>query len=269
MTVFATPNSQSIIGGMPFWRLQISNWGNVGTGADANSVQYVDGPVSSAQYVVIGPDSTADEVVIGYDDNALAFGNTGSSPLILGREQFTIGIVRPGAMLPGPLTVIATIATRFGDVYFKDGDPAAQPFGLTAPRFQPPEIQLLFYNVVPSVPTYTKRSMLHRTVFEAAGAVGVETLFGIWPVMGRSCKSVYFRATGTAVASVRVGGITASRTVGPPLLFETTVATNTINANTGVNASISTDRPMQWLAAYATTTAGAGAIQVEMTAQDC
>lgn len=252
--------AESVAAGMPFWRLDITTWGNTATGADPNSLQYTAAAVGSAQYLVIGPDSTADIVTASYRDNADNFVAKGSTP-----PSMSVGIVRPGVVLPGALIIDAYTSTLFGDTYYRDGDPNEHPFGGTEPLCEQPTLQLLAYTTTPANPVYPKRNDMYRTTtVELAG--GGEQLVRIWPVMGRSCKAVYMRATGTAVATIRVGAITTGNAGAP---IEDTVTTADVNAVTGVQESIITGRPMQWLAVYATLTAGAGNLNVNLIAQDC
>jgi hypothetical protein len=265
----------AIAAGNAFWRLQITNWGNRETGADANSIQYVEAPVQGVQYLAIGPDSTADEVIITYADPSLAQrAFTVPNPGFLNAISMTIGITKPGIVMPGPLTVRTALSTQFGDAYIRDGNPASQPFGGTEALFEAPTLQLLAYPETPTVPVSNKRNDMYRSSQVAsAGDVGVEQLIGIWPVMGRSCKSIYFQGTGTLAASVRVGGIATYvlTSVGLPVprTIEDTVGTATVDATTGTQASLSTGRPMQWLAAYMTRTGGAGSMTTILTASDC
>jgi hypothetical protein len=265
---------QALAAGDTFWRLQISNWGNRETGADANSIQYT-GAVDGAQYVTIGPESTADEVIVGYSapstfNRAFTIPNPGFQNQI----SMTVGITRPGVMLPGPLTIRTAMSTQFCDSYFRDGNPIVQNFGGLEPLFEAPSLQLLVYPYVPTMPALPKRADLYRHAQTSADAdVGDETLIAIWPVMGRSCKALYFRATNDLVATIRVGAISyfTQTVVGnpSPRAVEDTVATADINATTGVQESIITGRPMQWVAVYYTRTSGTGFINTNLIAQDC
>lgn len=275
--------AQSIASGMPFWRLQITNWGNRGVNADTNSLEYIAAGVGSAQQIVMGPDSTADEVLIVYND--LSY-----TPQLLAKQNadinasfppgdtsdiiVTIGIHKPGAMLPGPLRIRTAYSTQFYDTYYRDGDPNPSNFGGAEPLFERPTLQLLVYPEPPTVPIFAKRSDMYRNAApDADSDVGEEQLIGIWPVMGRSCKSVYFRATGDLVGTVRVGGISTyiatSGGVVNNVVEDTVSGGIAVNAVTGVQASITTGRPMQFLAAYVTRTSGAGTIITNLVASDC
>jgi len=263
----------ALAAGDPFWRLQITNWGNRETGADANSIMYTDARVGGAQYVTIGPDSTADEVILDYSPAAItqqAF--IVPNPGVTNQRSLTIGITRPGVMLPGELTIRTAYSTQFGDAYIRDGNPAGVPFGGLEPLFEAPQLQLITYFSVPTVPTLPKRCDMYRSRTTPAVADG-EGLIGIWPVMGRSCKALYFRATNDLVATVRVGAISVfmGTSLGLPVNtpVEDTVTTASLNATTGVQESIITGRPMQWIAAYYTRTGGAGSIVTNLIAQDC
>jgi len=268
--------SQIVGDGLPFWRLQISNWGNRGVGADATSVAYNQPIKDSAAAIVVGPDSTADEVIVNYNNVLQASALVVPNPGDLNQISQTVGITRPGLHLPGPLGIRTAYSTQFTDGYFKDGDPTVNPFGTLEPLFEAPNLELFLYPRPPKVPIFSKRNAMYRSRQPAAGVdVGVETLIGIWPVMGRACKSIYFQATNDLVATVRVGGISAFITtqVGLPVArtFEKTVntVTLTINGTTGVTAQCTTGRPMQWIAAYYTRVSGTGFINTNLIAEDC
>lgn len=269
---------EALAAGDTFWRLEISNWGNRGTGADATSIAYpaAEGtPIDGAQYITIGPDSTADEAIITYQPPS-SFNTlfTFPSPGINNQVSMSIGITRPGVMLPGELFVRTSLSTQFTDEYYRDGNPTVQAFGGIEPLFEAPRLQLLMYPFVPTMPAFPKRADMYRTMETNANAdVGAETLIGIWPVMGRSCKALYFRATGTLVTAIRVGAVVdyVTTQVGLPVArpAEDTVQTANISAVSGVQESIITGRPMQWIAAYYTRTSGAGFINTQLIAQDC
>ena len=269
--VSALTSNQAVQAGLPFWRLQISNWGNRQTGADTTSLRYpAAGNVDmSPQLVSIGPDSTADEVLLeynGYDNLAYTIPNPG----VLDQETISVGLQKPGVFVPGPFRLRTSFSTQFSDTYVKDGVPGATPFG-TAPTFEAPTLQLLVYpNGSPITPVLPRRNLMYRSVL-TEGTAGEQTL-GIWPVMGRMCKSIYMRATGSLVATVRIGLISAyeatSAGVVQPRVVEKTVGTGTINGTTAVAYARGTALPAQWLAAYATVTGGAGFIAANLIASD-
>jgi hypothetical protein len=104
-------------------------------------------------------------------------------------------------------------------------------------------------------------------------AMGEEETLAIWPVMGRKWMGVYLRASGTLVANDRVGRIVdyVATTAGPtvaPRPVERTVGTGTINGATAAQLCISTAKPCQWLALYATWTSGVGGVVATMIASD-
>lgn len=271
--------SQAVGAGLPFWRLEITNWGNRGAGADADSIAYTKPIKDSAAAIVIGPDSTVDQVIVGYNEVL----NPGIAYVIpapgnLNQISMTVGVKRPGFRLSGPLSVRTSYSTQFTDIYNKDGSPTNLPFGTAEPLFEAPRLQLLVYPTPPKVPIERRRNDMYRTVQTLVnGDIGAEELIGIWPVMGRGCKSLYFKAvnTGDLVATVRVGGIVdyVTTQVGLPSIrqVEKTVnnATLTVNAATGVTAQCTTGRPMQWIAAYVTRVSGTGLLDTVLIAEDC
>lgn len=265
--------SQVLAAGYPFWRLQITNWGNRGAGADSDSIDYTGSIEAGAAAVMIGPDSTVDEINLAYYSTLIGPAVSILNPGSLNQLEFTVGVKRPVFNIPGPLAVGTSFSTMFTDTYFKDGDPAAQNFGTAEPLFEAPELQLLFYPTVPPLPPVPKRNDMYRSRQTAGGAGTSETLIGIWPVMGRSCKSLYFRATGDLVANIRVGGIidVVSTSVGVPVsrAVEDTIGTAAISGVTGVQESITTGRPMQWISAYFTRVSGTGFINSVLFAEDC
>ena len=261
--------------GLPFWRLQISNWGNRQTGADATSLRYpASGTLTtSPQLVAIGPDSTADEALLEYNP----YSNTAflaPNPGALDQETISIGLQKPGVFVPGPISVRTAFSTQFTDTYVKDGTPGNAAFG-TSSVFEAPTLQLLVYPAgSPITPVFAKRNLLYRStsVDTTAFVLGTEVPIAYWPVMGRGCKAIYMRATNTLVANVRIGLISTyeATNVGvvSPRIVEKTVGSGAINGNTAVSYARGTGLPGQWLAVYITPTAGAGFVQANLVASD-
>lgn len=261
--------------GLPFWRLQISNWGNRQTGADATSLRYpASGRINvSPQLITIGPDSTADEALLEYNpyyDGAFTVPNPG----VLDQETISIGLQKPAAFTPGPILVRTAFSTQFTDTYVKDGTAGNAAFG-TSSVFEAPTLQLLVYpSGSPITPVFAKRNLLYRsTSFDTTPLVlGTEVPIAYWPVMGRGCKAIYMRATNTLVANVRIGLIsTYEATSGgapSPRIIEKTVGSGVINGVTAVSYARGTALPGQWLAVYITPTAGVGFAQANLVASD-
>ena len=279
MTVQGTSTYASVVtSGMPFWRLEISNWGNRETNADANSLEYVDAPVNGGgQVIAIGPDSTVDTVIVAYQDlsmtpqllTKLNIDIDSFPPGTLNLIMESVSTVRPGVLLPGPLRVRAAQSSMYADTYYRDGDATTSPFGGGEPLFERPQLQLYVYPSLPGLSVPHRRSdMLRSTVTTAAGVT--ETLIGIWPVAGRKTKAVYFRVTDTLTANVRVGLISGyvAGTAGSPLprMVEDTLNTAAVTAT--AQASMSSAVPCQYLAAYYTRTGGAGDVITNLIASD-
>ena len=260
---------------IPFWRLEITNWGNRQTGAasDGTSLNYPGSGAaleSGAQLITIGPDSTADEVIVNYNPFLFNTAFTVPNPGFLNQLSMTVGLGRPGQMIPGAMSFRTALSTQFGDTYIKDGTTGNANFG-TAPEFEAPTLQLLVYPQMPTVPVVAKRNLMYRSVSPVVVA-GAEQLLAIWPVMGRSCKVVYFRATGTLAANVRVGLISSyvGTSAGVPVFrpVEDTAQTGAVSAATATQFRCATTTPCQWLAVYATLTGGAGSIVANLIASD-
>lgn len=281
MTVQGTSTYARVVtAGMPFWRLEISNWGNRQTNADANSLEYVDAPVNGGgQVIVIGPDSTVDTVIVAYQDlsltpQVLAKLNNDiatASPGFINLIMESVSVVRPGVLLPGPLRIRAAEPSMYADTYYRDGSSTTSPFGGGEVLFERPQLQLYVYPSLPALFIPHRRVDMLRSVQTTASAdVGAETLIGIWPVAGRKRKAVYFRVTDTLEASLRVGLISGyvGGTAGVPLprMVEDTLSTAALTATT--QASMSSEVPCQYLAAYYTRTAGAGDVITNLIASD-
>lgn len=265
---------------MPFWRLEISNWGNRQTNADANSLEYVAAPVNGGgQVIVVGPDSTVDTVLVAYQDlsltpqvlvklnNDIDTAAPGSINLIME----SVSVVRPGVLLPGPLRIRAAESSMYADTYYRDGSSTTSPFGGGEPLFERPQLQLYVYPSLPQLFVPHRRADMLRSALTAASAdVGAETLIGIWPVAGRKAKTVYVRATDTLEATIRVGMISGyvAGTVAVPLprMVEDTLTTAAITPT--AQASFSVPQLCQYLAVYYTRTAGAGNVVTNLTASD-
>lgn len=281
MTVMGTSTYARVVASaMPFWRLEISNWGNRQNNADANSLEYVEAPINGGgQVIVIGPESTVDTVLVAYQDLSL-------TPQLLAKlnediETFppgttnlimqSVSVTRPGVLLPGPLRIRAAQSSMYADAYYRDGDATAYLFGGAESLFERPLLQLYIYPALPPlVVPHRRADMIRSTVTEASAATGVETLVGIWPVAGRKAKAVYVRATDLLEATIRVGMISSyvAGSVASPLpqMVEDTLATATVTPT--AQASFSVPQLCQYLAVYYTRTSGDGNLITNLTASD-
>jgi hypothetical protein len=260
----------------PWWRLDVSNWGNRGAGADSTSISVPTSPTrGGAAAIVIGPDSTADQVLVNYTDPVPPpFASLLPNPGAINQLRMTCGVGKPFYGVPGPFFFTTSFSTMFTDLYFKDGVAAAQPFGTANPAFEAPYLQLLTYiQPPPSGAVPQKRNDMYR-VRSVPAIAATEVTAAIWPVMGRRRMAVNVRADNTLVANVRIGGIVdivnTSLGVPSPVQFEDTLATAAggIDATTGVQFGFENTRPIQWIAVYATQTAGAGNIIASLIARD-
>lgn len=261
----------------PWWRLEVSNWGNRGALADTTSiVAPIDNPPDGgAAAIFIGPDSTADQVIVNYVDPVPPpFATLFPNPGVLNQLRMTCGINEPFVDVPGPYFFSTAFSTQFTDLYFKDGVTAAQAFGTANPAFEAPLLQVISYLTPPTTPPSGKRNTMQR-VRSTAAIGGQEATVAIWPVMGRKKISVYMRVDGTLVANPRIGAIAdfvnTSLGLPAPVQFEDTIspaAVGALDATTGAQFSFTTEQPMQWIAVYATQTAGAGTIFATLIASD-
>jgi hypothetical protein len=252
--------------GLPIFRLMLSNWGNEGVSADANSLTYGGAAselLGSAFVVAVAPNSTVDKAIIAYQFVPLV----ASAP----SQQQNIGVGVPLSFITGPVQVNAG-GGRFTDTYFRDGDTNLYPFGGAEALFERPELDLDFYLRAPVAAVPLKRSPLVRrtgaAMTDGGGPTPAEQLVHFYPFMGRHRGVVSFRATGTAVATVRVGMITTGVTVPivPPI--EATAATGTVDATTGAQAMVELTGPAEYVSIYYTLTAGAGDLVVDVYAYD-
>lgn len=264
--------------GQSVFRVMINNWGNRGTGADANSLAYgstvlPDQAIGSAFAVAIGPDSTVDRAVISFNP----FFN-GASVLPLPEtynpnQQQLVSVPRPSGRLAGPLNVRASNINFYQDAYFKDGDPAQKPFGGTEPLFESPVLELDFYLTPSGVPLPTKRNpMFRRMLIDATARIGAgEQLLGIFPVFGRKSFTAHFRGTGDINGTVRVGAITYSYQGSPATLVctEATLGSEPFNATTMAQTALAQGLNAQYLALYYTAAAGTGGfVEGHLLAED-
>jgi len=255
--------------GMPFWRVEVTNWGNRETGADATSLLYPVAPTrGGAALIVVGPDSTVDQAIVNYNTGTAA--PTAPVPGVLDAVSMTLGLQRAGYQIPGPMQFRTAFSSMFGDTYVKDDGSAGAGLLGTNPVFEAPRLQLLVYERPALYAPPTRRNAMYRSAVVTATA-GEQTL-AIWPVMGRLAKSVTFRATGTLVANVRVGLITdyvaTSGGVASARPIETTEFTGAIAAATGNQVGKRITAPAQFLVAYFTLTGGAGDVVCNLVASD-
>lgn len=250
--------------GLPYWRLRIQNWGNVGTTADPDrgSILYppvaiVGGepltkPPNATALVAIGSFSSVDSVIV----NSLKPVPINVSPN--GIQQIA-SVGQPVIVAPGPV-YIQSHTQLYGDFYFADGDPVQRAWGpnITGSRFIEPILELLFYFSMPTnVPT--SRGPFKQVRSQALGATA-DTIVGAYPISGRRRTSLFVRVTDTAIATVRVGLVLTD--------VEDTIGTGTANAVTGATLSFVTTQPASFLTVYYTLTAGAGGIFTEVISED-
>lgn len=263
----------------PWWNLEVSNWGNRETGADATSLvaPVVDPPDGGAAAIFIGPDSTVDQVIVQYTNPVPPGGvYLPPTPGQLSRPDLrrTCGIDKPFFDVPGPYFFGVAFSSMFTDTYFKDGVVAAQPFGLTNPAFEAPYLQIESYLTPPGLQAPPRRNPLWR-VRSAQAVAATEVTVCILPVAGRRRITVNMKVDNTLVANPRVGAvvtnINTSLGLPSPVQFEDTIspaAVGALDATTGAQWSFTTQQQMQWIAVYATQTAGAGFIYAWVTATD-
>lgn len=266
--------------GLPWWRLEITNWGNRQTGAAATSLIYpASGSINApgpwipggAACVAIGPDSTVDEMIVDY--NQVLTPGTWSTPDAgdLNQTSMTVSYGRPGILLPGPMVYRAAYSSMFGDSYIKDGVTGTADLGTNA-VFEAPRLQVLTYFKPPAVPPATKRADMYRSFRTTMDGSAGEKTFAIWPVMGRRSMTVFLTAQGTLVANVRVGAIVdycatvASALSARPT--EETILSGTVNATTAAQLRVASGKPAMFLAVYGTYTSGVGLVNCTMIATD-
>lgn len=273
--------AQAVQSGYPFWRLEIDNWGNRQTGADATSLVYPAngnnmGPINipgGAQLIAIGPDSTADQLIVDYNQILTPGTFTPPNPGNLNQQSMTIGVNRPGIQVPGPMIFRTSYSTMYGDIYIRDGIPGNVPLG-TNPVFESPSLQVFTYTRVPPAIPPLKRVDMYRsinTIIEDQG--GEEEVLAIWPVMGRKWIGIYVRASGTLQADIRMGRVTdyVNTAAGPVAQFrpvEKTVVTASVSGSGATQSCMATSKPCQFITLNAIWQSGVGGIVATMIASD-
>lgn len=221
----------AIKSGLPVYPITLTNWGNTGASADANSFSFsLTGKFQNSLVgMAIDPTSMVDRVEIvgwgGPNSGVLAttptdIGFNASSSIgsmLLSKEApFLFPVVRPTKAIATAWNAANTITFRalasqiFGDTYFKQGTVAAQTFGGALggnifPANMPTLRVLLFLRtpvVVPSMRSPYTASW--RQTFAGAGA---EALVRVIPVHGRKTIRAAFRTfSGAGQATIRVTG---------------------------------------------------------------
>ena len=282
MTVTSLANYAQVQAiGLSVLRLQITNWGNVATGIDATSLLYGTLPsqaLEGAYAVTIGPESTVDRVTLAY--NAVFNSGATTASKLSGSNTLsqTLSVVRPAVnQLAGPLFVSCTRGPGyFNDVYYRDNDPNPHNFGGLEPLFELPFLQLDVHLRPPTNVLPTQRSPMFRSFNTAIinpEIPGTEQLIAIWPVMGRQRMTVACRAisaVGGLTASIRVGLITHGGNTTPTIAGTEATAGPVVSIDSAVGnqALYTMVHPAQYLALYATRTAGLGNVVGHMLAED-
>ncbi len=247
----------------PWWSCSVRGWGDTVLGGLSIVLDSTNCPGSfrqGPQYMAIDPVSSVDTVSV-------------NCTLPGGIDGVNVSVDCPGYMLGGPVAVVALL--RYGGVYYPAGATAPAAFGSAEPRMVPPQLAMRFYpQIPPGLPPTVKRFPL-AAAKKRTMVAGAENLIAIWPVSGRRSLACAFRATGTLTANVRVGLINqddarSESAGGSGIPFEVTLGTGAVTAPAagGANASLTTVQPCQYLAAYATLTAGAGDAWAYITAHD-
>lgn len=249
--------NQAIGASLPYWPITLTNWGNAGSSADPYSIIY---PVTlssnhgvGASMVTIANDSAIDTATLT-DENSAAIAD--------------ISVGAPAIMVSNVHSVIVSAGfgqtpASFLDVYRQDGNPTDQPFGGALSTFELPTLKLLwFIQPTPPILTYFRRAPFIRYNAVIAVADGVEHNVKVWPVSGRNVKSIQVVATGTLVASIRIGVISSFPNA------EKTAFIGDVDATTGENFAVTVTAPCAFLAVYYTVTSGAGVLRVKLYATD-
>lgn len=132
--------------GNQHWKAMLGNWGNVMTGADAESIQYtVPVPVAGAQ---ISAESRVGEVYLRFNSPVIVGAPTPTARNYLQEHGIYIRRGRPYFWrTPAPVVVDATPQTRYGDLYLPStdsSDTAAFGNGL-GDVFDIPELNIVFF----------------------------------------------------------------------------------------------------------------------------
>lgn len=267
------PYERAVELGVPFWRVEVTNWGNRQTGAVPTSLRY---PATTqlrngAAHIALGPDSTADQVIVDYFQGEPTV-VVAPTPGVLDTNSITVGIQHPGQSLLGPMNFRTAPSTMFGDAYvMDDGLGTTAQFG-TSTVFEAPRLQLFVFPYQPRQLPPLRRNNMFRSVRVDSASGTTEVQLGIWPVMGRLAKSVAFRATGTLAGSARVGLISSQviGTSGVPIfnVVETTEFSAGVAGATAEQVRKTITTPTQWLVAYFTRSGGAGSIICNLLASD-
>jgi hypothetical protein len=182
--------------------LILDNWGNLGAGTDAESIQYTFPlPVVGAQ---IGPSSDVGEVILTYNSNQPDPDIT--SPK--NREsQDDIYIKRGDPYVwrtPAGITIFATNNTRHGDTYYPAPD-APNPLVTEAFTGASATLELmLFFDGAPYI-----RACAHRPLGASATILpfnDLNTRLNIWPIQHRPNLRVVVDNQGADPIECRFGG---------------------------------------------------------------
>jgi hypothetical protein len=295
-------------GGLPFYEVFLTNWGNAGALADPQSLQYPAGPSDAALAfpdlvktyagAAIGPLSTAVNAVICYSlfqdhDPADYPADITSTARVLISPEFPLfsglpgrlaiqhpvafaSVVPIGSVGPPPVSYTFTPTLRdqtaFKDTYVQKGATATSPFGtaLTAARFEAPLLHLYLYtNQLPPAPP--KRAPMFRNLAPSYSvANGTEQLLFVFPVMGRKRIRVSLRTTNTGSHDVRVTMVSQNPFSGSsqPDSIEEQFGAATLASQADIANVHISDPQHAWLLVYGKRAQGTASVNIFLQAED-
>lgn len=273
--------------GFDIWEVWLSNWGNVGAGADGNSIFFPNSATNpgislgGVYGIAIAPQSTVDRALITW-----ASGNPYSAVISDQKDYYTtpvsvrepISWTMPGGktpftpFTPEELVTISTIPLGgsgsqlyagfsnpvvFGDTYFPAGNAVAQTWGvgLGASVWTQPQLRLLLWLKPPTTGLPLSRAPFYLQFIMNPVSSATETLFKVIPLQGRRKVSVRIRNTAASgPVNIRLGSVVNESAFNRGI--EATLATAAgVTATTPFYATIN-DQEIGFLTVYASLPGG-------------
>lgn len=250
--------------------IALTEWGNLGTGADANSLQYPvagerQGIIPSLAAIAIAPRSTVDRVIVRQTPGPSIVNVSPVIPADLFRpDEFEVSVNAPALIsTPGAITIRAHETSWYDDSYVQNGQLAlASNFGGANDDFIKPILRLLLYFRPPigtpvRVPYYFPDRESNATRELLAADEGTEQTLFIVPAAGRGHVQFSARVNtpgSDAVLSFKFTAIDYGSffNSAAPHNCERLLGTTTINAAAGEVVDFAMPITAQYFAVYFT-----------------
>lgn len=194
---------------LQLYQVRLTNWGNEGAGADANSLV---SPIFdfSLAGLAIDPESLITSVVVRPVKGGVLNPSGDAQPddFVISKEapftgRLTFPRIRP---YNGKWGLVAFTGDRFGDI-MTGQDGLAANFGTSVPQFRAPDLKVLMYIDAAPPPAQVPRRTPRRVTYSIENEAGPATVT-IEPISGRRLVRVTVAPIAGSGHTIQIRGIT-------------------------------------------------------------